>query len=83
MLTELIAAYESRLQSYIFLLERLESEQKFTQDPHFLQFCACETKRLNDLVQLCEQVLSDLNKLQHARTPELLQRMSQKKPEEN
>jgi hypothetical protein len=83
MLTELIAAYESRLQSYTFLLERLENEQRFAQDPHFIQFCECEAKRLIDLIQLCEQVLSDLNKLQHVGAPELRQLANQKKPEEN
>lgn len=63
MLTDLIAAYESRLQSYHFLQNKLEQELLFTRDPAFVQFCECETKRLLDLIQLCEQVLTDFNDL--------------------
>ncbi len=63
MLSDLIDAYESRLQSYYFLQNKLEQELLFTHDPAFVQFCECETKRLMDLIQLCEQVLSDLNSL--------------------
>ena len=63
-LAELVAAYRSRLESYEFLLKKIEQEQRFAQDPAFLQFCDCEGKRLLDLVQLNKQILSDLRNLQ-------------------
>ncbi len=66
MLSELIAAYSSRLKSYEFLLARLEQEMAFAQNPDFLRFCECEIKRLQDLIQLCEQVLADLNALERS-----------------
>ncbi|MDP1932130.1 MAG: hypothetical protein Q8L60_11810 [Gammaproteobacteria bacterium] len=66
MLNELIAAYGSRLQSYEFLLARLEQEMAFAQNSDFLRFCECEAKRLQDLIQLCQQILTDLNALEHS-----------------
>jgi len=63
-LSELIAAYRSRLESYEFLLQKIEQEQRFAQNPDFLQFCECEGKRLLDLVQLTKQILADLRTLQ-------------------
>jgi len=64
MLTELIDAYKSRLKSYQFLLDKLERELEYAQEPRFLQFCECETKRLDDLIQLNKQVIGDLQILQ-------------------
>lgn len=64
MLNELIDAYNSRLKSYRFLLDKLEREMEYAQEPRFLQFCECETKRLEDLIQLSKQVLGDLEMLQ-------------------
>lgn len=64
MLKELIDAYKSRLKSYQFLLDKLEREMEYAQEPRFLQFCECEAKRLDDLIQLCRQVIGDLEILQ-------------------
>tara|TARA_R110002167_G_scaffold111108_2_gene282459 strand:- start:322 stop:573 length:252 start_codon:yes stop_codon:yes gene_type:complete len=64
MLKELIDAYNSRLKSYRFLLDKLEREMEYAQEPRFLQFCECETKRLDDLIQLSKQVIGDLESLQ-------------------
>lgn len=64
MLNELIDAYNSRLKSYRFLLDKLEREMEYAQEPRFLQFCECETKRLDDLIQLSKQVIADLERLQ-------------------
>jgi hypothetical protein len=63
MLKELIDAYNSRLKSYRFLLDKLEREMEYAQEPRFLQFCECETKRLDDLIQLSKQVIGDLESL--------------------
>lgn len=63
-LAEVIAAYKSRLESYEFLLKKIEQEQRYAQNTAFLQFCECEGKRLLDLVQLNKQILSDLRSLQ-------------------
>jgi len=68
-LGELVAAYGSRLDSYEFLLKKIEQEQRYAQNPVFLQFCECEGKRLLDLVQLNKQILMDLRALQRAATP--------------
>lgn len=68
-LAELVVAYRSRLESYEFLLKKIEQEQRFAQDPAFLQFCDCEGKRLLDLVQLNKQILSDLRNLQRDAAP--------------
>ena len=65
MLNTLIDAYNSRLKSYRFLLDEVEREMEQSQDPGFRQFCDCESKRLRDLIQLCEQVLGDLCRLQN------------------
>lgn len=65
MLNTLIEAYNSRLKSYRFLLDKVEREMEQSPDPGFRQFCDCESKRLRDLLQLCEQVLGDLRKLQN------------------
>lgn len=64
MLKTLIEAYKSRLKSYQFLLDKLERELEYAQEPRFLQFCECETKRLDDLIQLSKQVIADLEALQ-------------------
>lgn len=37
---------------------------EYAQEPRFLQFCECETKRLDDLIQLSKQVIGDLEILQ-------------------
>ena len=60
MLKELIEAYKSRLKSYRFLLDKLEREMEYAQEPRFLQFCECETKRLDDLIALNKQIIGDL-----------------------
>ncbi|MCB1664311.1 MAG: hypothetical protein KDI28_00910 [Pseudomonadales bacterium] len=64
MLSDLIDAYNSRLKSYRFLLDKVEREMDQSRDPGFRQFCDCESKRLRDLIQLCEQMLGDLRLLQ-------------------
>ena len=65
-LPDLIAAYTSRLESYEFLLKKIEQEERLAQNPAFLQFCECEGKRLLDLVQLSTQILRDLRSLQRS-----------------
>jgi len=62
-LKELMDAYDERLSSYQFLLKKMEIEILSANDPQFIDFCECEGKRLQDLIQLCHQVLSDLNHL--------------------
>jgi hypothetical protein len=62
-LKELIDAYEERFSSYQFLLKKIEIEMLNANDPKFIDFCECEGKRLQDLMQLCHQVLNDLNHL--------------------
>lgn len=63
-LNALIDAYEERLSSYHFLLQKIEQELAQSQDFKFIEFCECEGKRLQDLVQLCQQVLLDLRALE-------------------
>lgn len=65
-LPDLIAAYTSRLESYEFLLRKIEQEELNAQNPAFVQFCECEGKRLLDLVQLSTQILRDLRSLQRS-----------------
>lgn len=62
-LKELMEAYDERLSSYQFLLKKIELQMLSANDPKFIDFCECEGKRLQDLIQLCHQVLSDLNHL--------------------
>jgi len=80
-LSELIAAYRSRLESYEFLLKKIEQEQRYAQNPAFLQFCECEGKRLLDLVQLTKQMIADLRALQKDTTPAAQTIPLLKKPE--
>ncbi len=68
-LSELIAAYTSRLDSYEFLLHKIEQEQRHSRDVAFAQFCECEEKRLLDLIQLTSQILRDLRALQRHAAP--------------
>ncbi len=68
-LTELIAAYGSRLDSYEFLLNKIEQEQRQSRNAAFAQFCECEEKRLLDLIQLNTQILRDLRALQRHAAP--------------
>ena len=83
MLKALIDAYKSRLKSYHFLLDKLEREMEYAQEPRFLQFCECETKRLEDLIQLSKQVIGDLEILQAALGDQARLAAPIKKPEEN
>ncbi|MDX1489795.1 MAG: hypothetical protein R3332_00785 [Pseudohongiellaceae bacterium] len=62
-LRDLIDAYEERLTSYQFLLKKVELELVNSRDEEFIDFCECEGKRLQDLIQLCQQVLNDLHDL--------------------
>jgi len=80
-LSELIAAYRSRLESYEFLLKKIEQQQRCTQTAAFLQFCECEEKRLLDLVQLTKQILADLRALHKDMTPVAQTVALLKKPE--
>jgi hypothetical protein len=82
MLNTLIDAYESRLKSYHYLVDKIERELDEAKDPQFIQFCDCESKRLRDLIQLNKQILADLNILRSAqeKNPPLL--LQNKKPEE-
>jgi len=64
MLNALIDAYQSRLKSYHFLVDKVERELDEAKEPKFIQFCDCESKRLRDLIQLNKQILADLNALQ-------------------
>lgn len=82
MLKELIDAYNSRLKSYRFLLDKLEREMEYAQEPRFLQFCECETKRLDDLIQLSKQVIGDLEILQARLGEQARLNAPIKKPEE-
>ncbi len=41
-LSELIADYTSRLDSYEFLLHKIEQGQRHWRDVAFAQFCECE-----------------------------------------
>lgn len=82
-LSELIAAYRSRLESYEFLLKKIEQEQRYAQNATFLQFCECEGKRLMDLVQLNKQILSDLRNLQKDMAPKERPVALLKNPEEH
>ncbi len=82
MLIELIDAYKSRLKSYQFLQEKLERELQYTQDPRFLQFCECEMKRLDDLIQLSKQIIGDLRLLEEDLAKPTLLPAPIKKPEE-
>ncbi len=61
MLTALIEAYQSRLKSYHYLVDKVERELDEATDPKFIQFCDCESKRLRDLIQLNKQIIADLN----------------------
>ncbi len=68
-LSELIDAYTSRLDSYEFLLHKIEQEQRQARNAAFVQFCECEEKRLLDLIQLNTQILRDLRALQRSAAP--------------
>lgn len=70
-LSELVTAYTSRLDSYEFLLRKIEQEQRQARDAAFAQFCECEEKRLLDLIQLSTQILRDLRQLQRDAAPTL------------
>lgn len=82
MLKELIEAYNSRLKSYRFLLDKLEREMEYSQEPRFLQFCECEAKRLDDLIQLSKQVIGDLEILRASQEEQARLTAPIKKPEE-
>jgi len=69
-LSELVAAYTSRLDSYEFLLQKIEQEQRQARNAAFVQFCECEEKRLLDLIQLNTQILRDLRALQRSTAPD-------------
>jgi hypothetical protein len=60
MLNLLIEAYQSRLTSYHFLVDKVERELDEAKDLKFIQFCDCESKRLRDLIQLNKQIIADL-----------------------
>ena len=78
---DLIGAYEERLSSYQFLLKKVELELASSTDSSFIDFCECEGKRLQDLIQLCQQVLIDLNRLTQTQPLEVAQTRALQAPD--
>ncbi len=81
MLTALIEAYQSRLKSYHYLVDKVERELDEATDPNFVQFCDCESKRLRDLIQLNKQIVADLHILQAEQEKNARLLADNKKPE--
>ena len=66
-LNKLVEEYNSRLKSYEFLFNKIQPELSKPESPankSMMDFYHCESKRLQDLIRLCQQIIGDLENLQ-------------------
>lgn len=66
-LNKLVEEYNSRLKSYEFLFNKIQPElakPDSLANKSMINFYHCESKRLHDLIQLCKQILGDLEKFE-------------------